>query len=65
MALTITMHHGNYLGDFTAKRNIILGCVLGEDNDVWLDLGRSRWVKAEHYCGDPSKQYQNSQKDMK
>ena len=47
--------HGNYLGDFTTARNIILGCVLGEDNDVWLDLGRSRWVKAEHYYWRPFK----------
>ena len=48
MVLTITMH-GNYLGTLRQREILYWDAYWGEDNDVWLDLGRSRWVKAEHY----------------
>ncbi|PGV36254.1 lysozyme, partial [Bacillus cereus] len=39
--------HGNYLGDFTTAAEVLYwDAYWGEDNDVWLDLGRGRWVKA-------------------
>ena len=58
--------HGNYMGDFTTAAEVLYWVVhWGEDGDVWLDLGRSRWVKAEHYSWNHSKRYQNFQKDMK
>ncbi|MBJ8134018.1 lysozyme family protein, partial [Bacillus cereus group sp. N3] len=42
--------HGNYQGNFTTAAEVLYWkAYWGEDNDVWLDLGRSRWVKAEHY----------------
>ncbi|PNK22947.1 lysozyme, partial [Bacillus thuringiensis] len=48
--------HGNYLGDFTTAAEVLYwDAYWGEDNDVWLDLGRSRWVKAEHYYWRPFK----------
>ena len=65
MVLTITMVHGNYLGTLRQRQILYWDAYWGEDNDVWLDLGRSRWVKGRALCGDPSKQYQNSQKDIR
>ncbi|PHG15969.1 lysozyme [Bacillus toyonensis] len=48
--------HGNYQGNFTTAAEVLYwGAYWGEDNDVWLDLGRSRWVKAEHYYWRPFK----------
>ncbi|OQD32866.1 lysozyme family protein [Bacillus toyonensis] len=48
--------HGNYQGSFTTAAEVLYwGAYWGEDNDVWLDLGRSRWVKAEHYYWRPFK----------
>ncbi|WP_367888489.1 GH25 family lysozyme [Bacillus wiedmannii] len=48
--------HGKYLGDFTTAAEVLYwDAYWGEDNDVWLDLGRSRWVKAEHYYWRPFK----------
>ncbi|HDR7785212.1 MULTISPECIES: GH25 family lysozyme [unclassified Bacillus (in: firmicutes)] len=48
--------HGNYLGDFTTAAEVLYwDAYWGEDNDVWLDLGRGRWVKAEHYYWRPFK----------
>ena len=48
--------HGNYLGTLRQQREVLYwDAYWGEDNDVWLDLGRSRWVKAEHYYWRPFK----------
>ena len=48
--------HGNYQGNFTTAAEVLYwNAYWGEDNDVWLDLGRSRWVKAEHYYWRPFK----------
>ncbi|MGH0542198.1 lysozyme family protein [Bacillus cereus] len=48
--------HGNYIADFTTAAEVLYwDAYWGEDNDVWLDLGRSRWVKAEHYYWRPFK----------
>ncbi|WP_259418007.1 lysozyme family protein [Bacillus toyonensis] len=48
--------HGNYQGNFTTAAEVLYwDAYWGEDNDVWLDLGRSRWVKAEHYYWRPFK----------
>ena len=56
MVLTITMDHTVTIwGLYDSNRSIILGCVLGKKIMFWLDLGRSRWVKAEHYYWRPFK----------
>ncbi|MDA1602009.1 MULTISPECIES: M23 family metallopeptidase [Bacillus] len=48
--------HGKYIADFTTAAEVLYwDAYWGEDNDVWLDLGRSRWVKAEHYYWRPFK----------
>ncbi|MGG5787892.1 M23 family metallopeptidase [Bacillus pretiosus] len=48
--------HGKYIADFTTAAEVLYwNAYWGEDNDVWLDLGRSRWVKAEHYYWRPFK----------
>ncbi|WP_145930535.1 M23 family metallopeptidase [Bacillus nitratireducens] len=42
--------HGSFQGRFTTAAEVLYwGAYWGADGDVWLDLGRSRWVKAEHY----------------
>ncbi|MEK4893924.1 lysozyme family protein [Bacillus sp. FSL M7-0996] len=48
--------HGDYQGNFTTAAEVLYwDAYWGEDGDVWFDLGRSRWVKAEHYYWRPFK----------
>ncbi|QWG56883.1 M23 family metallopeptidase [Bacillus mycoides] len=42
--------HGDFQGRFTTAAEVLYWVAYwGADGDVWLDLGGSRWVKAEHY----------------
>ncbi len=65
MALTITMTTRlTILGTFTtSQQKYYIGMRTGgEDNDVWLDLGRSRWEKQSNFI-EPFKHIKNFQKD--
>ena len=55
MVLTITMDTVTIWGLYDSGEVLYWDAYWGEDNDVWLDLGRSRWVKAEHYYWRPFK----------
>ena len=55
MVLTITMDHTVTIWGLYEREVLYWDAYWGEDNDVWLDLGRSRWVKAEHYYWRPFK----------
>ncbi|PFA02018.1 peptidoglycan recognition protein family protein [Bacillus cereus] len=42
--------HGDFQGRLTTAAEVLYWVAYwGADGDVWLDLGGSRWVKAEHY----------------
>ncbi|QWG56882.1 N-acetylmuramoyl-L-alanine amidase family protein [Bacillus mycoides] len=48
--------HGDFQGRFTTAAEVLYWVAYwGADGDVWLDLGGSRWVKAEHYNYRPFK----------